>query len=129
MNRYLLDTCTFLWLVAGDETLSSKAAEIIRNQNNDIFLSVMSAWEISIKYGANKLPLPQRPDVFVCRQREDHLLVSLPLLEAHVLTLNKLPAIHQDPFDRILVCQAVAESLTILTPDDAISQYPVRTVW
>ena len=63
------------------------------------------------------------------RQREDHMLASLPLLEAHVLTLFKLPGIHHDPFDRMLVCQAVAESLTILTPDEAISQYPVRTVW
>lgn len=129
MNRYLLDTCTFLWLIAGDGTLSSKAAEIIRNPNNDIFLSVMSAWEISIKHGANKLPLPQRSDVFVRNQRENHLLASLPLLEAHVLTLNKVPAIHHDPFDRMLVCQAIVEGLAILTPDDAISQYPIRTVW
>ena len=129
MNRYLLDTCTFLWLVAGSDALSKAAREIIRNPDNEVFLSVVSAWEIVVKHGINKLPLPQKPDLFVRRQREDHMLASLPLLEAHVLTLVKLPGIHHDPFDRMLVCQAVAEGLTVLTPDEAISQYPVRTVW
>jgi len=62
-----------------------------------------------VKHSANKLPLPQKADMFVRKQREDHLLASLPLLEAHVLTLVKLPGIHHDPFDRMLVCQAVAE--------------------
>lgn len=125
----MLDTCTFLWLVAGSDALPKSAREIIRNPHNEVFLSVVSAWEMTVKYSANKLPLPQKPDLFVRKQREDHLPASLPLLEAHVLTLIKLPAIHHVPFDRMLVCQAVAEGLTILTPDEAISQYPVRTAW
>ena len=129
MSRYLLDTCTFLWLVAGSDALPEQIREIIRNPDNEIFLSVVSAWEITVKHGANKLPLPQKPDHFVRTQRENHLLASLPLLEAHVLTLAKLPLIHHDPFDRMLVCQAVAEGLTILTPDAAINQYPIRTTW
>lgn len=90
---------------------------------------MVSAWEITVKHSANKLPLPQKQDVFVRRQREDHMLASMPLLEAHVLTLIKLPAIHHDPFDRMLVCQAVAEGLTILTPDASISQYFILTAW
>jgi PIN domain nuclease of toxin-antitoxin system len=129
LNRYLLDTCAFLWLVAGSDALTKAVREIIRNPGNEIFLSVVSAWEITVKHSASKLPLPQKPDVFVRKQREDHLLASLALLEAHVLTLVKLPLIHHDPFDRMLVCQAVAEGLTILTPDEAVSQYPVRTAW
>ena len=103
--------------------------EIIQNPNNEILLSVVSAWEITVKHASGKLPLPQKPDVFVRRQREDHLLQSLALQENHVLTLIKLPGIHNDPFDRMLVCQAVAEGLIVLTPDEAVSQYPVRTVW
>jgi len=109
LNRYLLDTCTFLWLVAGSDALPKAVREIIRNPDNEVFLSVVSAWEITVKHSANKLPLPQKADMFVRKQREDHLLASLPLLEAHVLTLVKLPGIHHDPFDRMLVCQAVAE--------------------
>lgn len=129
MNRYLLDTCTFLWLVAGSDSLPEAVRDIIRNPENAVFLSVVSAWEIAVKHGSGRLPLPQKPDLFVRKQREDHLLESLPLLEAHVLTLIKLPGIHHDPFDRMLICQAVAEGLTILTPDEAITQYPIRTVW
>ena len=129
MNRYLLDTCSFLWLVAGSDALPEAARDIIRDPGNEIFLSVVSAWEIAVKHSSGKLPLPQRPDRFVREQREGHALASLPLLEAHVLTLTKLPGIHQDPFDRMLVCQAIAEGLIILTPDEAISQYPVRTAW
>jgi len=129
LNRYLLDTCTFLWLVAGSDSLPEAVRDIIRNPDNAVFLSVVSAWEIVVKHGSGRLPLPQKPDLFVRKQREDHLLESLPLLEAHVLTLIKLPGIHHDPFDRMLICQAVAEGLTILTPDEAITQYPIRTVW
>lgn len=129
MNRYLLDTCTFLWLVAGSDALPKTVRDIIAHPDNDIFLSVVSAWEITVKHGSGKLPLPQKSDVFVRTQREGHLLQSLPLQEAHVLTLAKLPAIHHDPFDRMLICQAVAEGLIILTPDEFIHQYPVRTVW
>lgn len=129
MNRYLLDTCTFLWLVAGDDALPGTVQETVRNPDNAIFLSAVSAWEIIVKNQAGKLPLPQKAEVFISRQRENHLLASLPLLEAHVLTLAKLPGFHRDPFDRMLVCQAIAEGLTILTPDEAISQYPVRVAW
>jgi len=129
LNRYLLDTCTFLWLIAGSDALPKTVRGIIHSPDNEIFLSVVSAWEITVKHASGKLPLPQKPDVFVRKQREDHMLHSLPLQEAHVLTLTKLPGIHHDPFDRMLVCQAVAEGLIILTPDEAISQYPIRTIW
>lgn len=80
MNRYLLDTCTFLWLIAGSDALPKAARDIIRNPDNEIFLTVVSAWEIVVKHGMNKLPLPQKPDLFVRHQREAHLLTSLPLL-------------------------------------------------
>lgn len=79
MNRYLLDTCTFLWLVAGSDALPKAAREIIRNPDNEVFLSVVSAWEIVVKHGINKLPLPQKPDLFVRRQREDHMLAMFAI--------------------------------------------------
>jgi len=82
-----------------------------------------------VKHGLGKLPLPTRPDTFVRSQRAAHGFTNLPLAEEHVLALAKLPALHRDPFDRMLVCQAVVEGLIVLTPDEAITQYPIRAVW
>lgn len=80
---------------------------------------------VSVRQRPANLAVATKPDLFVRKQREN----QLALTGVHVLALFKLPAIHHDPFDRMLVCQAVAEGLTILTPDEAISQYPVRTAW
>lgn len=73
--------------------------------------------------------LPERPDRFVPAMREQHLVESLPLVESVVLQVAKLPALHKDLFDRILICQAIDGALTIVTPDDLVRQYPVPTVW
>jgi PIN domain nuclease of toxin-antitoxin system len=123
--RILLDTCEFLWLVAGDSKLSSKTAAIIRDPQNEVFLSVVSFWEISLKCSLGKLPLPQPPAEFIPSQREKHFIASLPLDEAAVAELSGLPALHRDPFDRMLVCQAKAHGFTLASSDAAIRQYPV----
>jgi PIN domain nuclease of toxin-antitoxin system len=95
----------------------------------DIFLSPVSAWEIVVKHSLGRLTLPEPPHLFVPRQRELHEVAPLPLDEDAVLTLGRLPEYHKDPFDRMLVCQALAHGLTILTPDAQIGQYPVQTTW
>ncbi len=125
----LLDTCTFLWIAADAEDLSKNARELFLDRENEVYLSAVSAWEISVKNALGKLPLPASPDMFVPFQRERHGIAALPLDEIAALQLPRLPALHQDPFDRMLICQAIAAGLVILTPDEQISRYPVRCVW
>lgn len=96
---------------------------------NDVFLSSVSTWEISIKYALGRLPLPEPPDQFIPSQRKLHGIERLPLEEEATFYLLKLPEYHRDPFDRMLVCQAIVHGLTILTPDELINQYPARTTW
>jgi len=127
--KFLLDTCTFLWLAADSPHLSARARVLFRDPANSIYLSVVSAWEICVKHGLGRLPLPQRPDVFVPAERQRHAIASLSLDEAASLELPSLPAAHRDPFDRMLVCQARAAGMVILTPDPLIAVYPVQTAW
>jgi PIN domain nuclease of toxin-antitoxin system len=121
----LLDTCEFLWLITGDSKLSLKVSSAILNPENRVFLSVVSAWEISVKHGLGKLNLPEAPSQFVPRQRELHFIESLPLDEASIYQLHNLPALHRDPFDRMLICQSLAHSLTLASSDPLLQQYPV----
>jgi PIN domain nuclease of toxin-antitoxin system len=125
----LLDTCTFVWLLADSPDLSSRVRQCFSDPGNEVYLSVVSTWEIVIKYRLGRLPLPEPPQRFIPTQRELHDIRPLPLEEAAVLQLARLPDYHKDPFDRMLICQAIAHGLTILTPDPAITQYPVRTEW
>lgn len=125
----LLDTCTFLWLVSDAPELSDTARRLFADPDNDVYLSVASAWEIIVKHNLGKLPLPEPAHDFIKNNRIRHRIESLPLDEAAVLQLSRLPEYHKDPFDRIIICQAIAGSLTILTPDTHITSYPVRTEW
>ena len=127
--KLLLDTCTFLWAVRGDTRLSKTAANLFCDPANDVFLSAISAWEIAVKHGLGRLPLSDPPSVYVPRERARHLIEPLPLNEGATLMLDKLPAVHADPFDRLLVCQAIEAGLTLLTPDAAIHRYPVPVAW
>jgi PIN domain nuclease of toxin-antitoxin system len=127
--RLLLDSCTFLWIVADDQNLSATARAIFRDPANEAFLSVVSAWEIAVKNALGNLSLPEPADSYVPAFRKKELIEPLPLTEDMVLQVVRLPAIHRDPFDRLLICQAIAEGMAILTPDQRIRQYPVRTIW
>lgn len=125
----LLDTCTFLWVILGSQELSKRAAELFADPGNEVFLSSVSVWETSLKYSLGRLHLPEPPDQFLPRERERHLVAPLQLDETAVLHLHRLPQLHRDPFDRMLVCQAIDRGLMILTPDRLINQYPTRTAW
>ena len=124
----LLDTHIFLWFISGDARLLGSLRQIIRNPENNVYLSVVSIWEVIIKHGLGKLPLPEPPEVYLPRQRRLHLIQSLPVDEDSVSQLSKLPLLHRDPFDRILICQALQYDLTIATVDDAIRAYPVPVI-
>ena len=127
--KLLLDTCTFLWIISDDPALSDSARGAYTDPANEIYLSAVSVWEIMIKHTLGRLPLPEPPYRFIPNQRERHLVEGLPLDEESVLQLDKLPRLHKDPFDRMLVCQAIAHGLVVVTPDEAIRQYPLRTLW
>jgi len=125
----LLDTCTFLWITADSAELTDHARTLFSDPGNDVYLSVASAWEIIVKHNLGKLPLPEPPHDFIRTNRVRHRIETLSLDEAAVLQLSRLPEYHKDPFDRILICQAIAGGLVILTPDSHITNYPVRTEW
>ncbi len=123
--RILLDTHIFLWFISGDSQLSTDVCDAIRNPNNEVYLSAVSVWEATVKYQLGKLPLPDRPEIYLPRQRELHQIVSLALDESSIVQLGTLPPLHRDPFDRMLICQALQNRLTIATVDAAVRAYPV----
>lgn len=127
--RLLLDTCTFLWVILGDDRLTPRVRALVADPASDVFLSAVSAWEIAVKYRLGRLSLPEPPDRFVPAQREAHGLAPLPLDEDTALHLPRLPLLHRDPFDRMLVCQALVHGLAIVTPDPLVTQYPARVLW
>lgn len=96
---------------------------------NEVYLSAASVWEILVKHKLGRLPLPQPAHQFIPRQRVTHRIESLPLDEEATLQIARLPDHHNDPFDRMLICQVIAHGLTLLTPDADIARYPVSTAW
>ena len=126
--RLLLDTCAFLWL-AGGNALSAAAAAAVRDPSNAVFLSAVSVWEIASKHRAGRLPLPESPARLIPTERELRGVVELAFDEESALQVLRLPDLHRDPFDRMLISQAIAGSLAIVTPDPLITQYPVRVLW
>jgi PIN domain nuclease of toxin-antitoxin system len=127
--RLLLDTCTFLWIVSDAPRLSPRARSLFQTADHEVYLSAASAWEIGVKYALGRLVLPEPPGRFVPAQREAHRIASLGVDEESVLQVSRLPHVHRDPFDRLLVCQAIVHGLAILTPDPLVADYPVRVVW
>ncbi|HSE96612.1 MAG TPA: type II toxin-antitoxin system VapC family toxin [Methylomirabilota bacterium] len=127
--RLLLDTCTFLWIAADAPDLSTRARDLFADPDNEVYLSAVSAWEIAVKHVLGRLPLPEPPERFVPDQRGRHGIQALPVDEESALHVARLPALHRDPFDRMLVSQALVHGLVVLGPDQLVSQYPVRVAW
>jgi PIN domain nuclease of toxin-antitoxin system len=127
--KLLLDTCAFLWFQAASEELSTTARAAILDPANDVYLSAVSAWEIGRKFAIGSLRLDTSPEILIPRLREESGIESLPLTEADALMAEKLPRIHKDPFDRMLIAQALVNGLRIVTSDEAFDAYPVRILW
>lgn len=119
----LLDTHIFLWYILGDSRIPSTVLTLIRDPINIIYLSPVSIWEIIVKNELGKLPLPQSPIDYIPQQRKRHRINSLPLDEESVGNLVLLPSIHKDPFDRMLICQAIQHNLTFATVDNTMHNY------
>lgn len=125
----LLDTHTLLWWASGDGRLSKRAREAIENPGADLFLSVASLWEAAIKWQLGKLPLPEHPSQYLPEQLRRGDVLPLDLRMIHVLHVATLPGHHNDPFDRAIVAQAQIEQMAIVTADENIKRYEVKTVW
>ena len=123
---YLIDTHILLWLLSEPEKLSPKVKKIL--QEEELYISMASLWEIATKQSNGKLELPFTPlDLYaICLDRDIKVKQILPL---HFNQLLKLPKIHNDPFDRLIISQAQADDLMIITCDAQIHKYDVKTVW
>ena len=121
--KLLLDTCTFLWIAQDSSELSQSAREVFADPANEVYLSVVSAWEIAVKHALGRLPLPQTPDRYLPQLRERHGIESLALDEEAVMQIGKLPGHHRDPFDRMLIAQARVEKLRAVSADRAWRDY------
>ncbi|MEW6367050.1 MAG: type II toxin-antitoxin system VapC family toxin [Acidobacteriota bacterium] len=127
--KALLDTEAFLWFLSGDPRLSASARGIIEKPENDILLSIASIWEIAIKMSIGKLNLSSPIDEFIPQQLALQHIGVLNLELPHVLRVATLPFHHRDPFDRILVAQALTENLSIVCSDAAFDAYGVGRLW
>lgn len=126
--KLLLDTCIFLWYISGDNRLSASLRNEIQNPENKVFLSSVSIWECIVKYQIGKLAFPESPAVYLPVQRIKHAISSLSLNENSVSHLVRLPPVHRDPFDRMLICQAIEHQLKIATVDKIMYSYPVELI-
>ena len=123
--RLLLDTHAFLWYISADRQLPAAFRDAIRDPSNEVYLSVASVWEAVIKYALGKLPLPEAPATYLPKQRRAHQITTLVIEEGVLVHLAGLPALHRDPFDRLLIAQAMQLGLTLVTVDDAVRAYAV----
>ena len=123
--RLLLDTHVFLWYISADPLLPVAFRNAIREQTNEVYLSVASVWEAVIKYALGKLPLPEALAEYLPRQRQAHRIATLPIDEEALVRLANLPTLHRDPFDRLLIAQALQHGLMLVTVDNAVRAYPV----
>ena len=127
--KYLLDTFTFLLWISNSESLPTRVLEAIRSPDNSIFLSIISAREMQIKSQIGRLDLSAKVLDIVKSQNKENGIEVLPISLSHLTALTQLPNYHGDPFDYLLISQALIEDMTIITKDPLITQYPVKTFW
>ena len=127
--RAIADTNVFLWVAGSVLRLSPVARQFIEDGENELLLSVVSAWEIAIKSAKGHLDLPESATSYVPARMTRHGFDSLPILSPHALHVATLPPIHRDPFDRLLIAQAQVEDLPVITADAHFARYGVEVVW
>lgn len=129
MSTYLLDTCTFIWLCSAPDKLSNTAKAAIDATDTSLILSDVTALEITLKWTAGKIGLPDPPRLWIDTQILTWSLNCRALSREDIYRAGELPQHHKDPFDRLLVATAIHANATILSPDDAIHAYPVSCRW
>jgi PIN domain nuclease of toxin-antitoxin system len=124
----LLDTHAFLWWIGDDPRLSERAREVFSDGDNDLVFSAASGWEIAIKARLGRLHVPGDLNTYLVRQLTENYTSVLPVHLSHALRVHALPDHHRDPFDRLLVAQAIVEEIPLLSADPRIARYPVEVV-
>ena len=127
--RFLLDTCTLIWWTEDSDDLSVRAREVLGARSHEFALSVVSMWEIANKMASGKLPAKDPLAEWAEAVIDNYGFELLPIDLHAVAQVSRLPLLHKDPFDRMLVAQAMVQGLVLLTPDKEIRQYPTRTYW
>lgn len=124
----LLDTHVWLWSLTTPESIAPATLDLMSDMENRLYFSAASSWEIAIKYRLGKLPLPAPPLEFVPARLNRDGIISLPVEDRHALAVSELPQYHNDPFDRLLVVQAVIEKYTLVTCDEKLDRYDVEII-
>ncbi len=125
--KILLDTNVFIFQITGN--LKERIHQLIEDPENEIYLSIISLWEILIKQGLGKIQISKdSPLEYLLEQRENHKITGLDFLEKDLKHLLKLPQIHKDPFDRLLICQCLENGFTFLTSDEILKEYPITII-
>lgn len=126
--KFLLDTHTFLWFIEDSPRLSTKAKTLLESEVN-LLVSVASLWEIAIKISIGRLTLAQPFAAFVPDQLAKNAIEILPVSMAHLAVVAALPLYHRDPFDRLLVAQAIVEQMSIVSTDEQMDAYSIQRIW
>ncbi len=129
MNRYLLDTHTFIWWVEDSPKLSPAASNTISCLENNCYLSLASAWEMAIKISLGKLKLATSLKRFITKNIAANDFKILPIDFSHINRIESLPFHHRDPFDRLLIVQAMTEQMPIISADTTLEAYTVKRIW
>ncbi len=127
--RLLLDAATFIWIDRRPGRLSAAARAAYADSANALFLSSISAYEIVVKANLGRLDVGSPPVDFVSRVREAYHIESLDVTEESAFAVERLPPIHGDPFDRLMIAQSIVHAMTIVTPDATVARYPIRVLW
>ncbi|MEH1863517.1 MAG: type II toxin-antitoxin system VapC family toxin [Nostoc sp.] len=127
--KLLLDTQCWLWWFAQPERLNEEAITHIADENNELWLSVASIWEIGIKVAIGKLPLPDPLDSYISSRMAQLGMRSLEITASHALQTAALPLHHRDPFDRMLIAQAQIEEMTLVSSDSMFNKYDISLLW
>jgi len=125
----LLDTCTFIWLCSAPEKLSEPATRVLDIQSNDRALSLATVWEITLKHHIGKLPLPEKPSRWIEEQLRLQDIDVLPLQRTTLYSAGALPAIHKDPFDRVIAADALQRGLRVVSPAAPFRAYGCEVIW
>lgn len=127
--KYLLDTHTFMWWDSNSTELSQAVYDIISDSKNQIYLSTVSTWEMTIKVQIGKLSLKDDLSKIVAKQIKDNGFLILPIELSHTLKVGELPLHHKDPFDRLLIAQSLIEGTTLLSKDAVFQNYSATVLW
>lgn len=124
----MLDTRAWLWMLGAPERLNDEARQIVEDSANQLLLSAASSWEIAVKWGLRKLELPQPPEDYVPSRLRSSGVTAIPIEHSHALRVTELEHQHRDPFDRLLIAQALVEDVPLLTADAVFADYPIELI-